>query len=71
MSLRTCRSEELAGIGDAVALSLLEYPDAVGRIVAKTDDDRIQCLLVGSHPPRRPGTFVTVVEDQLLLRVNR
>ena len=64
MSLWTTRSAELVGIGDTVALSVLEHADAIGRIVARTDDDRIQCLLVG-HNDR----FVNVDEDQLLLRL--
>jgi len=68
MSLWTTRSAELVGIGDTVALSVLGHADAIGRIVAKTDDNRIQCLLV-CHT-NRPGTFITVDEDQLLLRVN-
>lgn len=67
MSLWTTRSAELVGIGDTVALSVLEHADAIGRIVAKTDDDQIQCLLV-CHT-NKPGAFVTVGEDQLLLRV--
>lgn len=69
MSVWTCRSDELVGIGDTVALSLLNHSDAIGRIVAQTDDDRIKCLLAGCHPSCSPGDFVTVDEDQLLLRV--
>ena len=69
VSVWTCRSEELVGIGDTVALSLLKHSDAIGRIVAKTDDDQIQCLLVGCHASCQPGGFVTVEESQLLLRV--
>lgn len=69
VSVWTCRSNELVGIGDAVALSVLNRADAVGRIVAKTNDDRIQCLLVGRHGSCSPGWFVTVDEDQLLLRL--
>ena len=66
MSLWTTRARELVGIGDTVALSVLGHADAIGRIVAKTADDRIQCLLVCHQ--RQPGSFVTVDEDQLLLR---
>jgi len=68
MSVWTTRSSELVGIGDTVALSVLGHADAIGRLVAKADDDRIQCLLV-CHTCR-PGTFVKVDEDQLLLRVH-
>lgn len=67
MSLWTTRSEELVGVGDTVALSVLGHADAIGRIVAETADGRIQCQLV-CHTCR-PGTFVKVDEDQLLLRV--
>ena len=67
MSLWTTRSEELVGIGDTVALSVLGHADAVGRIVAKTAEDQIRCLLV-CHT-YRPNTIVNVDEDQLLLRV--
>jgi hypothetical protein len=67
VSLWTTRSAELVGIGDTVALSVLGHADAVGRIVAKTDDEQIQCLLV-CHTVR-PNTFVNVDENQLLLRV--
>ncbi|HZM76649.1 MAG TPA: hypothetical protein VFC19_13030 [Candidatus Limnocylindrales bacterium] len=71
MSLWTTRSAELVGIGDTVALSVPGHADAVGRIIAKTDDDQIQCLLVchTSRHTARPGRFVNVDEDQLLLRV--
>ena len=69
VSVWTCRSDELVGIGDTVALSVLEHSDAIGRIVAQTEDDQIQCLLVGCHASCQPGGFVTVGEDQLLLRV--
>lgn len=69
VSVWTCRSDELVGIGDTVALSLLQHLDAIGRIVAQTNDGQIQCLLVGCHPSCCPGDFVTVEEDQLLLRV--
>jgi hypothetical protein len=65
MSLWTTRSAELVGIGDTVALSVLEHADAIGRIVARTDDGRIQCLLV-CHDHK----FINVDEDQLLLRIN-
>ncbi|HEX6684548.1 MAG TPA: hypothetical protein VF062_17220 [Candidatus Limnocylindrales bacterium] len=68
MSVWTTRSAELVGIGDTVALSLLGHADAIGRIVARTDDDQIQCLLV-CHSCK-PDSFVTVEEDQLLLRIN-
>jgi hypothetical protein len=68
MSLWTTRSAELVGIGDTVALSMLGHADAIGRIVAKTEDDLIQCLLV-CHSCRG-GAFVNVEEDQLLLRIN-
>jgi len=69
LSVWTCRSDELVGIGDTVALSLLAHSDAIGRIVAQTDDGQIQCLLVGCHGSCCPGGFVTVEEDQLLLRL--
>jgi len=68
MSLWTTRSAELVGIGDTVALSVLGHADAIGRIVARTDDDLIQCLLV-CHSTE-PSAFVVVEEDQLLLRIN-
>jgi len=68
MSLWTTQFDELVGIGDDVALSLLEHSDAVGRIVAKTDDGDIQCLLVRCRSCQR-GRMVTVREDQLLVRV--
>jgi len=67
MSLWTTRAAELVGIGDTVALSVLGHADAIGRIVAETADDKIQCLLV-CHTDR-PNTFVNVDEDQLLLRI--
>lgn len=67
MSIWTTRSRELVGIGDTVALSVLGHADAIGRIVARTEDDQIQCLLV-CHTCR-PNTFIKVDEDQLLLRV--
>ena len=67
MSVWTTRSDELVGIGDTVALSVLGHADAIGRIVAKTADDKIQCLLV-CHTGR-PNTIINVYEDQLLLRV--
>lgn len=69
MNLWTTRFAEPVGIGDTVALSVLGHADAIGRIVARTADSRIQCLLV-CHA-NRPDRFVTVDEDQLLLRLNR
>ena len=68
MSIWTTQFDELVGIGDDVALSLLEHSDAVGRIVAKAEDGQIQCLLVQCHSCP-PGRMVTVSEDQLLVRV--
>ena len=70
MSIWTTRAKELVSCGDLVAISILAHADAVGRIVAETDGGQIQCLLVrGSHT--KPGEFVTVDEDQLLVRVFR
>ncbi len=66
--VRTTCSEELVSIGDTVALSVLGHADAVGRIVAWTEDGRVQCMLV-CHSCA-PGTFVTVDKDQLLLRMD-
>lgn len=66
----TTRANEIVGIGDLVALSVLKYSDAVGRIVTEADDDRIQCVLVRGGNCQ-PGFFVTVEEDQLLVRVYR
>lgn len=70
MSTWTTRAKEPVRCGDLVALSVLRHADAVGRIVAEADDGQIKCLLVrGSHT--EPGEFVTVDEDQLLVRVFR
>jgi hypothetical protein len=67
MSIWTTRSRELVGIGDTVALSVLGHADAIGRIVAKTDDDQIQCLLVCHACSSK--SFIAVDEGQLLLRL--
>jgi hypothetical protein len=68
LNLWTTRSAELVGVGDTVALSVLEHADAIGRIIARTGGGRIRCLLV-CHSCR-PGKFVIVDEDQLLLRLD-
>lgn len=66
----TTRANEVVGIGDLVALSVLKHSDAVGRIVAEADDGRIQCVLIRGGNCQ-PGFFVTVDEDQFLIRVYR
>ena len=63
----TTRANEKVGVGDMVALSVLRYADAVGRIVAEADHGHIQCVLVRGHG--KPGTFLRVEEDQLLVKV--
>jgi hypothetical protein len=68
MNVWTTRADELVGIGDMVALGLLEHSDAVGRIVTETDDGQIRCMLVRCNSCE-PGSLVTVDEEQLLLRV--
>ncbi|HCT78596.1 MAG TPA: hypothetical protein DGG94_16790 [Micromonosporaceae bacterium] len=68
MSLWTTRANESVSIGDLVALSVLAHSDAVGRIVAQADDGRIQCILVRGGTAK-PGTFVNVEADQLLVKV--
>jgi len=70
MSIWTTRAKELVGVGDLVAVSLLAHADAVGRIVAETGEGQVQCLLVRGGSAG-PGAFVTVEEDQLLVRVFR
>lgn len=70
VSIWETRAQELVGIGDMVALSVLAHSDAVGRIVAEAADKKIQCVLVrGSNC--KPGDFVTVDAEQLLVRVYR
>lgn len=67
----TTRAGEPVGVGDLVALSVLRYSDdAVGRIVTQTGEGGIQCVLIRTARAG-PGTFVTVEEDQLLVRVFR
>lgn len=68
MTVWTTRADEQVGLGDLVALSVLRYSDAVGRIVAEADEGKIRCVLVrGSNC--RAGDMVTVEADQLLVRV--
>ena len=63
------RANETVQVGDLVALSVLKHADAVGRIVAEADDDKVECELVrgGNHAS---GTFITVERDQLLVKVH-
>lgn len=42
MSIWTTRAQQLVGIGDMVALGVVEHSDAVGRITAETEDGLIQ-----------------------------
>lgn len=70
MSIWITRANELVGHGDLVALSVLKHADAVGRIVAQRDSGLIQCVLVRGNRVK-PGEFVEVGEDQLLVRVYR
>lgn len=68
MSSWATRADELVGVGDLVALSVLAHTDAVGRIVGGADDGRIECFLIrGSNA--KTGTVVHVDADQLLVRV--
>jgi len=64
----TTRSHEHVDTGDLVALSLLRYSDAVGRIVGEAGDGRVQCVLIRSSSGRS-GDRVTVEPDQLLVKV--
>jgi hypothetical protein len=66
----TARSGEDVGIGDVVALSLLEHRGAIGLVEAATEDGGVSCLLMAcdSCPP---GRHVAVQEDQLLVMVKR
>lgn len=66
----TTRANEVVGIGDLVALSVLRHSDAVGRIVAQADSGHIQCILIRGGNCQ-PGHVVHVEEDQLLVRVYR
>lgn len=69
MSIWTTRANEMVSLGDLVALSVLDHADAVGRIVAQRDSGLIQCVLVRGSSVK-PGEFVEVEEDQLLIRVS-
>ncbi|WP_020519396.1 hypothetical protein [Catelliglobosispora koreensis] len=68
MSTWTTRADEQVSFGDLVALSVLAHSDAVGRIVAEGDNGKIQCVLVRGGTTKA-GDFVTVEEEQLLVRV--
>jgi hypothetical protein len=68
--LWTTQQDEIVTYGDFVALDLAEHADAVGRIVDHTSDNRIQCILLRCNGCQ-PGAFVTVTEDQLIVRVPR
>ncbi|HCT77230.1 MAG TPA: hypothetical protein DGG94_07450 [Micromonosporaceae bacterium] len=68
MSIWTTRANEIVSLGDLVALSVLDHADAVGRIVAQRDGGLIQCVLVRGSSVK-PGEFIEVEEDQLLVRV--
>lgn len=69
MSTWTTRADEQVGIGDLVALSLLAHSDAVGHIVAEADEGRVRCVLVRGSKVK-PGTVITVEEEQLLVHVH-
>ena len=64
----TQRSEEV-GIGDLVALDLLNDKDAIARIEAAHGTGAIRVKIVDSVHPRAIGRYTLVTEDQLLLRV--
>lgn len=68
MSVWTTRANELVSFGDLVALSVLRHADAVGRIVAEADSGLIKCVMVRGSSVK-PGDFIEVEEDQLLVRV--
>lgn len=69
VNVRTYRSDELVGVGDTVMLSLSAYSKAARRVVAKTDDGQVQCLLNGCQS-RQPGGMLNVHEDQLPAQVH-
>lgn len=69
MIWRTTFGDEVTS-GDLVALSVLKHSDAVGRIVAETDNGHVQCALIRGGN-RAAGVFVAVEPDQLLVKVYR
>jgi hypothetical protein len=63
----TCHGDQDAEIGDLVALSLLDNPDARGRIVAAAKDGRPECVLGDFDDPKRRRQRVAVDAHQLLM----
>lgn len=69
MTIWTTRADEPVEVGDLVALSVLKYADAVGRIVAESPGGQVQCVLLRGGRPGSAGTTVLVEPDQLLVKV--
>jgi hypothetical protein len=67
----TCYGKRDARVGDLVALSLLNNPDARGRIVGAADDGRPECVLGDFDDPdgRRPR--LAVDPGQLLMVIRQ
>lgn len=63
----TCHGDQDAEIGDLVALSLLDNPDARGRIVAAAKDGRPECVLGDFDDPKKRRPRMAVDAHQLLM----
>ena len=62
-----CRSGELVGVGDVVAICWGSYSDLVVRIMAGTSQ-QVRCTVLAGGMP--VGESLTVSTDQLLLKVS-
>lgn len=69
-SWRTRQGERVT-IGDVVALSVLSFPDAVGRIVGVASDGRIECTLGDHDDPHGKRPRLRVEADNLLMLIRK
>lgn len=67
----TCYGKRDARVGDLVALSLLNNPDARGRIVGAADDGRPECVLGDFDDPNGRRPRLAVDAEQLLMVIRQ
>jgi len=67
----TCYGMWDARVGDLVALSLLNSPDARGRIVGAADDGRPECVLGDFDDPNGRRPRLAVDAEQLLMVIRQ
>lgn len=70
MNWLTRQGDEVT-VGDLVALSVLSFPDAKGRILGAAGDGRIVCVLGDNDDPHGTRPRLAVEEDNLVMLLRK